>query len=56
MPARKQNLEEPPEEKGVELKEGEVLDIGKLKEMNITTLTQVAKDLNVVGATSLRKQ
>jgi len=56
MPARKQNLEEPPEERGVELKEGEVLDIGKLKEMNITTLTQVAKDLNVVGATSLRKQ
>ncbi|MGA2630878.1 MAG: transcription termination factor Rho [Terriglobia bacterium] len=56
MPARKQSIDEAPEEKGVELKEGEVLDIGKLKEMNITTLTQVAKDLNVVGATSLRKQ
>jgi transcription termination factor Rho len=56
MPAKKQTFEEPPEEKGVDLKEGEVLDIGKLKEMNITTLTQVAKDLNVVGATSLRKQ
>jgi len=56
MPARKQSFEEPPEEKGVELKEGEVLDIGKLKEMNITTLTQIAKDLNVVGATSMRKQ
>ncbi|HUU14234.1 MAG TPA: transcription termination factor Rho [Terriglobia bacterium] len=27
-----------------------------LKEMNITTLTQVAKDLGVVGATGLRKQ
>jgi transcription termination factor Rho len=56
MPGKKQTFEEPPEEKGVELKEGEVLDIGKLKEMNITTLTQVAKDLNVVGATSMRKQ
>ena len=56
MPARKQNIEEPPEERGIELKEGEVLDIGKLKEMNITALTQVAKDLNVVGATSMRKQ
>jgi transcription termination factor Rho len=56
MPARKQSIDEPPEEKGVELREGEVLDIGKLKEMNITTLTQVAKDLGVVGATSLRKQ
>ena len=56
MPAKKQTFEEPPEERGVDLKEGEILDIGKLKEMNITTLTQVAKDLNVVGATSLRKQ
>ena len=56
MPARKQSIDEASEEKGVELKEGEVLDIGKLKEMNIATLTQVAKDLNVVGATSLRKQ
>jgi len=56
MPAKKQISEELPVEKIVEVKEGEVLDIGKLKEMNITTLTQVAKDLNVVGATSLRKQ
>jgi len=40
----------------MELKEGEVLDIAKLKEMNITTLTQVAKDLSVVGATGMRKQ
>jgi transcription termination factor Rho len=56
MPAKKQNIEEPPEENVGGVKEGEILDIGKLKEMNITTLTQVAKDLNVVGATSLRKQ
>jgi transcription termination factor Rho len=56
MPARKQSQEEVQEEKIIELKEGEVLDIAKLKEMNITTLTQVAKDLSVVGATGMRKQ
>jgi transcription termination factor Rho len=58
MPAKKQEvkIDEVQEEKIEELKEGEVLDIGKLKEMNITTLTQVAKDLAVVGATGLRKQ
>jgi transcription termination factor Rho len=56
MPARKQGQDEVQEEKALELKEGEVLDIAKLKEMNIATLTQVAKDLSVVGATSLRKQ
>ena len=58
MPAKKQDVkvDEVQEEKIEELKEGEVLDIGKLKEMNITTLTQVAKDLAVVGATGLRKQ
>ncbi|HEV2348491.1 MAG TPA: transcription termination factor Rho [Terriglobia bacterium] len=44
------------EEKIQELKEGEVLDIAKLKEMNIATLVQVAKDLAVVGASGLRKQ
>jgi len=52
MPAKKQQevkpAEEPQEEKITELQEGEVLDIAKLKEMNISTLTQVAKDLNVV--------
>jgi transcription termination factor Rho len=59
MPAKKQQevkTEEVQEERLEELKEGEVLDIGKLKEMNITTLTQVAKDLSVVGATGMRKQ
>ena len=54
MPVKK--LEEVQEEKIAELKEGEVLDIAKLKEMNITTLVQVAKDLAVVGASTLRKQ
>jgi transcription termination factor Rho len=59
MPPKKhevKNIEDVQDEKIEELKEGEVLDIGKLKEMNITTLTQVAKDLAVVGATGLRKQ
>jgi len=48
--------EEVQEEKIMELKEGEVLDIAKLKEMNIVTLVQVAKDLAVVGASGMRKQ
>jgi transcription termination factor Rho len=58
MPAKKQvaPTEVVQEEKIMELKEGEVLDIAKLKEMNIATLTQVAKDLGVVGATGMRKQ
>ena len=32
------------------------LNIGELKEMSITSLTQVAKDLSVAGATGMRKQ
>ncbi|MGH9378076.1 MAG: transcription termination factor Rho [Terriglobia bacterium] len=32
------------------------MDIAKLKEMNITTLVSVAKDLGVVGASTMRKQ
>ncbi|HZP02318.1 MAG TPA: transcription termination factor Rho [Terriglobia bacterium] len=60
MPAKKQTAkaeeEFVQEERIEELKEGEVLDIGKLKGMNITTLTQVAKDLGVVGASGMRKQ
>ena len=32
------------------------LNIGELKEMDISTLTQIAKDLNVAGATGMRKQ
>src|SRR5687768_4950959 len=32
------------------------LNIAALKDMNIQALTQVAKDLNVVGATGMRKQ
>ncbi|HTV56019.1 MAG TPA: transcription termination factor Rho [Terriglobia bacterium] len=54
MPAKRQ--EEVQEEKIQDLKEGEVLDIAKLKEMNITNLVQVAKELSVVGASTMRKQ
>jgi len=54
MAAKK--TEEVQEEKIMELKVGEVLDIAKLKEMNIVTLVQVAKDLAVVGASGMRKQ
>jgi transcription termination factor Rho len=32
------------------------MDIAELKEMNIAALTQIAKDLGVVGATGMRKQ
>lgn len=32
------------------------MDIAELKEMNIAALTQIAKDLNVVDATGMRKQ
>jgi len=41
MPAKKTEVknDEVQEERIEEVKEGEVLDIGKLKEMNITTLT-----------------
>jgi transcription termination factor Rho len=55
MPA-KRIQEEVQEEKIQDLTEGEVLDIAKLKEMNITTLVQVAKELSVVGASTMRKQ
>ena len=54
MPTKK--VQEVQEDKLKDLKEGEVLDIAKLKEMNISALTQVAKDLDVVGATGMRKQ
>ena len=32
------------------------MDIAQLKEMNIASLTQIAKDLNIAGATGMRKQ
>src|SRR5690348_10643348 len=58
MPSKKQEEKQVAVQEGKieELREGEVLDIAKLKEMNITTLTQVAKDLGVENATGMRKQ
>src|SRR6186713_275453 len=35
---------------------GVTMDIAQLKEMNIAALTQVAKDLNIQGASGMRKQ
>jgi len=35
---------------------GAAMDIAQLKEMNIASLTQVAKDLNIQGASGMRKQ
>ncbi len=35
---------------------GVTMDIAQLKEMNIASLTQVAKDLNIQGASGMRKQ
>ena len=37
-------------------KRGNTLNIGELKDMSIAKLTQVAKDLDVAGATGMRKQ
>src|SRR5487761_562404 len=54
MPAKKQD--EVQEEKIQDLKEGEGLNIGELKDMSIQKLTQIAKDLNVAGASAMRKQ
>jgi transcription termination factor Rho len=39
-----------------EIREKELMDIAELKEMSITKLTQVAKGLDIPGATGMRKQ
>ncbi len=61
MPAKRQDVTDVQEEakekeRVIELKEGEILDIAKLKDMNIAPLVQIAKDLGVVGASGMRKQ
>ncbi len=45
-----------PETAGRPRRNGEGLNINDLKDMSIQKLTQVAKDLNVAGATGMRKQ
>ena len=41
---------------GGQKRSGDGLNIAELKEMSIQKLTQIAKDLNVAGATGMRKQ
>jgi transcription termination factor Rho len=41
---------------GGQKRSGEGLNISELKDMSIQKLTQIAKDLNVAGATGMRKQ
>jgi transcription termination factor Rho len=50
--------EKPPRNggKGKGNEKAKSLNIAELKEMNISTLAKVAKDLNVAGATGMRKQ
>jgi transcription termination factor Rho len=45
-----------PPQQGQQGRRGEGLNIGELKEMSIQKLTQIAKELNVAGATGMRKQ
>ncbi len=42
--------------KSSQKRSGNTLNISELKEMSIAKLTQIAKDLNVAGATGMRKQ
>ena len=46
----------PPRQGGEDNRRGKGLNITELKDMPIPKLTQVAKDLNVAGATGMRKQ
>ena len=49
----------PPQQQGQQgqgQRRGEGLNIGELKDMSIQKLTQIAKELNVAGATGMRKQ
>jgi transcription termination factor Rho len=46
----------PPQQGGQGQRRGEGLNIGELKDMSIQKLTQIAKELNVAGATGMRKQ
>src|SRR5688572_23152714 len=46
----------PPQAPQAQQRRGEGLNIGELKDMSIQKLTQIAKELNVAGATGMRKQ
>ncbi len=49
-------MSEPTQRRNANGRENGHLNIGELKEMNISALAQVAKDLNVPGFTGMRKQ
>ncbi len=56
-PVEKPPVEKSPAEKPKSNRRGSSgLNIGELKDMSIAKLTQIAKDLNVAGATGMRKQ
>ena len=56
-PVEKSPVEKSPAEKPKANRRGSSgLNIGELKDMSIAKLTQIAKDLNVAGATGMRKQ
>jgi transcription termination factor Rho len=54
-PSQPPQQQRPPQQ-GQQGRRGEGLNIGELKEMSIQKLTQIAKELNVAGATGMRKQ
>jgi transcription termination factor Rho len=51
-----QDTPKPASNGGAPKRPGEGLNIAELKDMSIQKLTQIAKDLNVAGATGMRKQ
>jgi transcription termination factor Rho len=55
-PVEPPTSETPDASKAPAKRQTEGLNISELKDMNIQRLTQVAKDLNVAGATGMRKQ
>jgi hypothetical protein len=65
-PRREREVEQEPREEASEAEEGEddsrnndkrpAVDLASLKEMNITELTELGKELNVEGISGLRKQ
>src|SRR5688500_7101050 len=54
-PGETQQPQQPRPQQGQQ-RRGEGLNIGELKDMSIRELTQIAKELNVAGATGMRKQ
>ena len=53
---KKASSAKPNQSRGSTKRGGNTLNISELKEMSISKLSQVAKDLNVAGASGMRKQ